>query len=201
MFVHLTNVAVQKGGGAAYNSSHGNKWSLENLRLHLEATRGHAATAQLFTDIQALVVHTVKALQQVMINDRHCFELYGFDVIIDSDMTPWLIEVNASPSLTTTTKADRLLKFKVINDTLNIVTPPSWNASVGGPDHDSTGSRIGTPHSPRYPAAVGSMQLLYDETEAAGSRRTTGEAAGGGSAQTSQFGAATEAAKRVVLHG
>jgi hypothetical protein len=37
--------------------------------------------------------------------------------------------VNASPSLTTTTKADRLLKFKLINDALSIVTPPSWSSS------------------------------------------------------------------------
>lgn len=65
MFVHLTNVAVQKGGGSAYNTAHGNKWSLEDLRLHLEATRGHGATAQLFEDIQELVLHTLKAVQQV----------------------------------------------------------------------------------------------------------------------------------------
>lgn len=36
-------------------------------------------------------------------------------------------QVNASPSLTTTTKADRLLKFNVINDTLNTVAPATWN--------------------------------------------------------------------------
>lgn len=65
LYVHLTNVAVQKEGGSAYNSKHGNKWPLQDLRLHLEATRGHDATAQLFADIQALVVHTLKAVQPV----------------------------------------------------------------------------------------------------------------------------------------
>lgn len=34
-FVHLTNVAIQKHG-EQYNSSHGNKWPLTNLRLYLE---------------------------------------------------------------------------------------------------------------------------------------------------------------------
>lgn len=67
-YVHLTNVAVQNEGGGAYNSAHGNKWPLQDLRLHLEATRGHAATAQLFQQIEALVVHTLKAVQPVRVS-------------------------------------------------------------------------------------------------------------------------------------
>lgn len=34
-FVHLTNVAIQKHGDE-YNSKHGNKWPLTDLRLYLE---------------------------------------------------------------------------------------------------------------------------------------------------------------------
>lgn len=56
-----------------------------------------------------------------MINDRHCFECYGYDVLVDADLKPWLLEVNASPSLTTTTESDRILKLSLLRDIYNIV--------------------------------------------------------------------------------
>jgi hypothetical protein len=40
-----------------------------------------------------LIIHSLKAVQNVMINDRHCFECYGYDVLIDADLKPWLVEV------------------------------------------------------------------------------------------------------------
>ena len=70
-----------------------------------------------------MYVHSLKAVSNVVNNDRHCFELYGFDVIIDSNLKPWLIEVNASPALTSTTSSDRIMKQNVIMDTLEIVVP------------------------------------------------------------------------------
>ena len=59
--------------------------------------------------------------RQVIINDKHCFEMYGYDVMIDADLRPWLIEVNASPSMSSDTQTDHDLKFGLLDDMLTCV--------------------------------------------------------------------------------
>ena len=56
-----------------------------------------------------------------MIRDERCFELYGYDVMLDEHLKPWLIEVNASPSMTADSVSDKELKTRVFEDVLNCV--------------------------------------------------------------------------------
>ena len=56
-----------------------------------------------------------------IINDKHCFELYGYDVLFDEEMRVWLIEVNASPSFGASSEEDKEMKVAVIEDTMNVV--------------------------------------------------------------------------------
>ncbi|XP_050410433.1 polyglutamylase complex subunit TTLL1 [Patella vulgata] len=149
MFVHLTNVSIQKQG-EDYNSIHGGKWTVQNLRLFLEGTRGKEIADKLFDEINWLTVHSLKAVSGCISNDRHCFECYGYDIIIDDNLKPWLIEVNASPSLTATTSSDRIMKYKLISDCINIVIPP-------GELPDVRWSRIPAKEN------LGSFDILYDE--------------------------------------
>ncbi|KAL7296496.1 probable tubulin polyglutamylase TTLL1 isoform X1 [Trichogramma pretiosum] len=149
MYVHLTNVSVQKHG-EEYNSLHGGKLSVQNLRLYLESTRGKAVTEKLFANISWCIVHSLKAVAPVMANDRHCFECYGYDIIIDNKLKPWLIEVNASPSLTSTTVNDRILKYKLIDNIVSLVLP-----SDGVPD-------VRWNKCPSQ-EAMGNFELLIDE--------------------------------------
>eukprot|EP01064_Diplonema_japonicum_P001397 TRINITY_DN1089_c8_g1_i1.p1 TRINITY_DN1089_c8_g1~~TRINITY_DN1089_c8_g1_i1.p1 ORF type:complete len:435 (+),score=73.72 TRINITY_DN1089_c8_g1_i1:112-1305(+) len=123
LFVHLTNVAVQKQGDE-YNDKHGGKWNVNNLRLYLESSLGKEKSEKLFNTINFVIAHSLKACQTVITNDRHCFELYGYDLLVDSSLRPWLIEVNASPSLSFTTPSDRMLKCSVLSDTIDVVVPP-----------------------------------------------------------------------------
>lgn len=156
-FVHLTNVAIQKHGDE-YNAKHGNKWDTENLRLYLEATRGPERTARLFREIEFIVVQSLKAVQHTMINDKHCFECYGYDIVIDSDLKAWLLEVNASPSLSATTHSDRVMKMQLVNDIIDVVVPPSF------PDARATRGSTSWNDAPQ----VGNFRLMYDESAPGG---------------------------------
>lgn len=118
--VHLTNVAVQKHN-ENYDEKRGGKWDLHKLKAYLMATHGEEKVHQLFCEMQDVIVYSLLSVQKVMIQDKHCFELYGYDLMISSDLKPWLIEVNASPSLSANTRADYDMKFALLDDMMTVL--------------------------------------------------------------------------------
>ena len=46
--------------------------------------------------------------------------MLGFDILMDSDMKPWLMEVNISPSLMSESPLDLRIKSNLFLDTLNL---------------------------------------------------------------------------------
>ncbi|KAF0852603.1 tubulin tyrosine ligase [Andalucia godoyi] len=119
-YIHLTNAAIQKTS-EKHDKNLGCKWNLSNLKLFMISKHGMEAVNKLFSDIQMVILLSLFAVQKVMINDKHCFELYGYDILIDEDLKPWLLEVNASPSLTSDTEDDKKLKHMLLNHMLDVV--------------------------------------------------------------------------------
>ncbi|KAM3849927.1 putative tubulin polyglutamylase TTLL9 [Diretmus argenteus] len=119
-YVHLTNVAVQKTA-PDYDPEKGCKWRIQQLRRYLTAKHGTETVETLFKEIDNIFVRSLQSVQKVIINDKHCFELYGYDILLDQDLKPWLIEVNASPSLTASSQEDYEMKCRLLEDTLHIV--------------------------------------------------------------------------------
>ena len=56
-----------------------------------------------------------------------CFEIYGFDILLDSKLKPWLLEVNISPSLSSSSPLDKKIKTMLICDTLNLTGIQPFN--------------------------------------------------------------------------
>ena len=118
--IHLTNVAVQKTSDT-YDKQIGGKWYFREMKLFLMSKFNEEKVNKMFDDIQSLIIKSFKAVQNVIAKDKHCFEMYGYDILIDENLRPWLIEINANASLTANTELDAETKIKMLDDLLTIV--------------------------------------------------------------------------------
>lgn len=50
-----------------------------------------------------------------------CFEVFGLDILVDANLRPWLLEVNVSPSLSSSSPFDRRIKTMLMADVLTLV--------------------------------------------------------------------------------
>lgn len=48
-------------------------------------------------------------------------EILGFDIMLDANMKPWLLEVNSSPAMSMETDIDHLIKPALIKDAMELV--------------------------------------------------------------------------------
>lgn len=121
-FMHLTNYSINKT-----NSTYTDKWALKTLWTYLE--QKHVNVSMLWASMKDIVVKTMIAgesnitpLTRLNTSSRYCcYELFGFDILLDENLKPWLLEVNISPSLKSSSGLDSAIKGPLIQDVFNIV--------------------------------------------------------------------------------
>lgn len=57
---------------------------------------------------------------------KNCFELFGFDFLIDEDFRVWLIEVNTNPYLGVPNSFIKVLLPNMLDDMFRIVSDPTF---------------------------------------------------------------------------
>ena len=70
---------------------------------------------------QPYMYHIYKSCQPEDHEDSMCFQILGFDIMIDKYFKPWLIEVNQSPSFATDSPLDYEVKKNVLRDTFSLL--------------------------------------------------------------------------------
>jgi len=134
--MHLTNYAVNKLHPAfVFNSDSnvdcvGHKRSLKSTYVQLQTLGLDVSSLKMA--ISSLVVKTVASVQPVLahiyrtcqpedLENACCFEILGFDILVDQGLKPWLLEVNHSPSFSVDTPLDKQIKRRVIEDALRLM--------------------------------------------------------------------------------
>merc|ERR1740121_1393927 len=81
-----------------------NKLSLADFQKYLDehhAKEGFSVQGALVPQIRSLMADTIRAAEEKL-NPRaidNCFEVFGFDFMVDANFRVWLIEVNSNPCL------------------------------------------------------------------------------------------------------
>jgi len=65
-----------------------------------------------------------------------CFELFGFDFLVDSDLNPQLIEVNTNPALYTDTQVQKDLLPRLVEDVVKLALAAHPEGKETGPQVD-----------------------------------------------------------------
>lgn len=132
-YIHLTNWSVNKmsenfvKNTTATKDDEGSKWSIQALRKkYQEMGIDHE---ELWKKIEDLIIKTIISAEPSMLSSlnrtpehrNNCYELYGFDVLVDSNLKPWLMEVNVCPSLNSSTPLDKKIKTSVLCDSMNLL--------------------------------------------------------------------------------
>uniref|UniRef100_A0A182XWQ0 Tubulin--tyrosine ligase-like protein 5 n=1 Tax=Anopheles stephensi TaxID=30069 RepID=A0A182XWQ0_ANOST len=151
--MHLCNYSINKYHTDYIRSSNageedvGHKWTLSALLRHLRSQGCN--TEQLMLAIEDLIIKAIFSCTQPIVSAcrmfvphiGNCFELYGFDILIDDMLKPWLLEVNLSPSLGCDTPLDTKVKASMLTDLLTMVGIPAISP-LQKACYDSKGQKI-----------------------------------------------------------
>lgn len=131
MFMHLTNYSINKNSRMySTDDEVGTKRKISTLNRIL-ANEGYDV-AELWSNIDDVIIKTVLSALPMLKHNYNasfpshdmiqaCFEILGMDILIDSKMKPFILEVNHSPSFHTSEQVDKEVKEALIRDTLLIL--------------------------------------------------------------------------------
>lgn len=142
-FIHLTNSSIQcqNTDGPSKDSplqAGEDEEDTGGTKISLQGTNGlWRRLAEFGIDIPALwqsicllVIKSLVVVDDKMVHQPCCFELFGYDVLVDSELRPWLLEVNASPSLARTNALDVRVKNAMIRDIIGVIDPAPYDRAA-----------------------------------------------------------------------
>lgn len=100
-YIHLTNNAVQANCPHFNALVEGNIISIQDVEKHAREKQSNLEVGTFMKQISRIVRLVFNSTYDILnVKGRKgCFELYGFDFMIDENFKVWLIEVNSGPSL------------------------------------------------------------------------------------------------------
>ncbi|NWV22758.1 TTLL7 polyglutamylase, partial [Origma solitaria] len=135
LYMHLTNYSVNKHNEHFERDETEDKGSKRSIKWFTEFLEtNNLDVSKFWSDISELVVKTLIVAEPHVLHayrmcrpgqapgsDSVCFEVLGFDILLDRKLKPWLLEINRAPSFGTDQKIDYDVKKGVLLNALQLL--------------------------------------------------------------------------------
>lgn len=134
LYSHLTNTSINKFSPSYTTDKErvgqGCKWTLTMLRNYFH--QQNVDDEVLWQKISNVVTLTLLAQVTSVPKVTNAFELFGFDIMIDANLKPWLLEVNFNPALNEDCPVDAVVKRSLVNNIVDILGFEEEDGHRGG---------------------------------------------------------------------
>jgi len=141
LFVHLTNYSVQKYNQNFSKIEIGNEIPFKSFQNELDKNKtGKNFYKDIYPKIIRIVRLTGGAAKKKMnlLGRKYCFEIFGYDFIIDINFQPYLLEINTNPGLEISSPLIEELLPRMIDDALKLTIDKEYTKSYKYADEEST---------------------------------------------------------------
>jgi hypothetical protein len=123
-FCHLTNYSFQKYNSNFGKYEFGNEVSFSDFQKNIDINYDKNINFKndVLPKIKEIIKFTFESVKNKInpMDRKYCFEIFGFDFMLDCNFQPFLIEVNSNPGLEESSPLIKMLIPRMLDDALRL---------------------------------------------------------------------------------
>ena len=141
--IHITNYSLQKKSSKFEQFEDGNEISYNDFKNYM--TKKNISLDNfnhMINQMKYLIEISFKSVGKKLIktNPVLCFEIFGYDFIIDNDFKPWILEINNNPGLCISSPVIQKLVPRMLDDAFRLTIDKVFETRYSPDVIDSNGN-------------------------------------------------------------
>ena len=142
-YIHITNYSLQKNSNNFELYEIGNEMSYKDFKNYLITENIPLEKFDLMIkQMKTLIKISFKAVSKKLLREKNilCFEIFGYDFILDNDFKLWILEINNNPGLSISSPVIEKLVPRMMDDAFRLTVDKVFNTRYSNECVDKNGN-------------------------------------------------------------